>query len=126
MAGQGASAADIRGRVTELSGYDLTPTVAEIRPCYRFDVSCDGSVPEAIICALEASSWEDAVRLAVSLGGDADTQAAIAGGIAGAWFGVGSKVLAEVRVRLDEALGEVLGRGGVGAGGMSHCMSNER
>jgi ADP-ribosylglycohydrolase len=46
-------------------------------------------VPEAIICALEASSWEEAVRLAVSLGGDADTQAAIAGGIAGARWGVG-------------------------------------
>jgi ADP-ribosylglycohydrolase len=110
MAGQGASAAEIRDRVTELSGYDLTRTVDEIRPGYRFDVSCDGSVPEAIICALEASSWEDAVRLAVSLGGDADTQAAIAGGIAGARFDIGARVVAEVRVRLGEVLGEVLGR----------------
>jgi ADP-ribosylglycohydrolase len=84
--------------------------VDEIRPGYRFDVSCDGSVPEAIICALEASSWEDAVRLAVSLGGDADTQAAIAGGIAGARFDIGARVVAEVRVRLGEVLGEVLGR----------------
>lgn len=108
MAGQGATADDIRARVTALSGYDLTRTVAEIRPGYRFDVSCDGSVPEAIICALEASSWEEAVRLAVSLGGDADTQAAIAGGIAGAGFGVGEDLVAEVRVRLDEGLGVVV------------------
>jgi ADP-ribosylglycohydrolase len=71
-------------------------------------------VPEAIICALEASSWEDAVRLAVSLGGDADTQAAIAGGIAGAGFGIGSEVVAEVGVRLDDGLGEVGERFGVG------------
>jgi ADP-ribosylglycohydrolase len=117
MAGRGASAADLRARVTALSGYDLTRTVAEIRPGYRFDVSCDGSVPEAIICALEASSWEDAVRLAVSLGGDADTQAAIAGGIAGARFGLRPDVVAEVTARLEEGLGVVVGLGSGAAGG---------
>ena len=54
----------------------------KIRPRYEFDVSCQGSVPEAIIAFLEADSYEDAIRNAVSLGGDADTQGAIAGAIA--------------------------------------------
>ena len=58
-----------------------------IRPTYTFDVSCQGSVPESIVCFLESVSYEDAVRNAVSLGGDSDTMACIAGGIAEAFFG---------------------------------------
>lgn len=66
--------------------YDLDRTVSEIRPDYKFDVSCQGSVPESIICFLESTSYEDCVRNAVSLGGDADTMAAMAGGIAEAYY----------------------------------------
>ena len=58
-----------------------------IRPTYAFDVSCQGSVPESIICFLESVSYEDAVRNAVSLGGDSDTMACIAGGIAEGFYG---------------------------------------
>ncbi len=98
LARQGASRDEIRARVSALSGYDLDRTVDAIRPGYRFDVSCDGSVPEAILCALESTDWEHAVRLAVSLGGDADTQAAIAGAIAEAMYGgVPASVLAQVQ-----------------------------
>ena len=68
--------------------YDLTQTVDAIRPDYGFNESCQGTVPEAITCALESDSFEDAVRNAISLGGDADTLAAIAGAIAEAMHGI--------------------------------------
>ncbi|MDD2220658.1 MAG: ADP-ribosylglycohydrolase family protein [Clostridia bacterium] len=67
--------------------YDLDFTLEQIRADYSFDVSCAGSVPQAIVCFLEAESFEDALRNAVSLGGDSDTQADIAGAIAEAYFG---------------------------------------
>jgi ADP-ribosylglycohydrolase len=85
---QGADPAQIKKEITGRFGYDLDRTVKEIRPGYSFDVSCQGSVPEAIICSLEAQDWEESVRLAVSLGGDADTQACMAGALAQARFGV--------------------------------------
>ena len=84
---QGAECGRIRHELAERFGYDMDRTVAGIRPGYSFDVSCQGSVPEALICFLEAGDWLEAVRLAVSLGGDADTQACIAGAAAGARFG---------------------------------------
>jgi ADP-ribosylglycohydrolase len=86
MARTGASKDDIRVDLLQRFGYDLRRTVDQIRPTYEWDVSCQGSVPEAIIAFLDSSDVEDAIRLAVSLGGDADTQAAIAGGIAEAFY----------------------------------------
>ena len=68
--------------------YDLDLTVEEIRPNYSHDMSCEGSVPQAIVCFLDAFGYEDAVRNAVSLGGDGDTQACIAGAIAEAYYGI--------------------------------------
>lgn len=73
---------EIRDYITETFHYDLSRTVDEIRPGYQWDVSCQGSVPESIICFLEGKDFVDVVRLAVSLGGDADTMACIAGSIA--------------------------------------------
>lgn len=87
LARQGASKAALREDVSRRFGYNLNRRLDAIRPMYRFDVSCQGSVPEAIIAFLEASSFEDAVRNAVSLGGDSDTQACIAGAIAEAFYG---------------------------------------
>ncbi|MFL5381335.1 MAG: ADP-ribosylglycohydrolase family protein [Longimicrobiaceae bacterium] len=81
----GASKEDIRDELSELFDYDLRRNIDQIRDGYQPDVSCRGSVPEAIIAFLDASCFEDAIRLAVSLGGDADTQATIAGGIAEAF-----------------------------------------
>lgn len=104
LGGQDVDPDEIRREVVALTGYDLDRTVAEIREAYTFDVSCDGSVPEAIICGLEATSWEEAVRLAVSLGGDADTQAAIAGGIASFRFGSAHELWDKLTPYLDEEL----------------------
>jgi ADP-ribosylglycohydrolase len=70
------------------SNYNISQTVKKIRPTYGFDATCQGSIPEAIICFLESKSYEDAVRKAVSLGGDSDTQACIAGSIAEAFYGI--------------------------------------
>jgi len=80
--------AEIKSYIETEFGYDLNRTCDEIRPDYEFDVTCQGSVPEAIIAFLEGDSYEKVVRLAVSLGGDADTQGCIAGGIAEALYGV--------------------------------------
>ncbi|MFO7965379.1 MAG: ADP-ribosylglycohydrolase family protein [Desulfobacterales bacterium] len=77
----------IKREIIERFGYDLDRTVDRIRPSYGFDVSCRGTVPEAIISFLEADGYEDTVRNAVSLGGDSDTLACIAGGIAEAYYG---------------------------------------
>ena len=86
-------------------GYDLDRTLDDIRPAYRFDETCQGTVPEAITCFLESDSWEDAIRNAISLGGDADTLAAIAGGIAHAFYGgVPAPIATEAKLRLDDNL----------------------
>lgn len=87
LARSGESRALIRSRLEERFGYDLGRTVDEVRSGYRFDPSCSGSVPEAIVAFLGSESWEDAVRNAVSLGGDSDTQACIAGAVAEAYYG---------------------------------------
>lgn len=100
---KGASKQDIRHRIAATFGYNLDRSVKDIRPTYTFDVSCQGSVPEAIIAFLDSVDTEDAIRLAISLGGDADTQAAIAGGIAQAHYGVIPQTVTEfVRSRLPE------------------------
>lgn len=87
MARTGHSKKEIREYIEQTFAYDLSRTVHEIRPTYRFDVTCQGSVPEAIIAFLDSEGYEDAVRTAVSLGGDSDTQACITGGIAEAFYG---------------------------------------
>jgi ADP-ribosylglycohydrolase len=77
----------IRKEITDRFGYDLNRTLGSIRPSYSFDVSCQGTVPEAIIAFLDASNYEDAIRNAISLGGDSDTLACITGAIAEAYYG---------------------------------------
>ena len=86
-------------------GYDLSRAINEIRPVYHFDVSCKGSVPESIISFLESDSFEDAVRNAISLGGDSDTMACIAGAIAEAYYGgVPKAIVRKVRKLLTDDL----------------------
>ena len=105
MARQGKSKEEIKNFIQNQYAYDLSRTVAEIRPTYRFNETCQGSVPEAIICFLESSSFEDSVRKAVSLGGDSDTQAAIAGSIAEAYYqGVPDEILKIALTKLDTGL----------------------
>ena len=97
----GSSKAEIKDHVELRYGYNLSRTVDEIRPHYGFDVSCQGSVPESIICFLDACDYEDTIRNAISLGGDADTQAAIAGGIAAAFYDVPRPIYNKAIHRLD-------------------------
>lgn len=110
MARTGASKDEIKEYIQREFAYDLDRTCEEIRKDYTFDVSCQGSVPEAIIAFLEGKDYEDTVRNAVSLGGDADTQGAIAGSIAEAFFGIPRELLAECRQRLPEEIKKVVDR----------------
>lgn len=86
LAKTGKSKEEIKNYISSKFGYDLNRTCDEIRPRYRFDGSCQGTVPEAIIAFLESSDFESAIRLAISLGGDSDTLACITGGIAEAFY----------------------------------------
>ena len=110
LALSGESEAEIRCHIIDRFGYDLDTTVDAIRPGYNFDVSCLGTVPPAIICALEAEDFEDAIRNAISLGGDSDTLACIAGGIAEALYGIPSPLGQEGLSRLPLELLEVIRR----------------
>lgn len=111
LARKGAEKAEIRDYISDTFGYALDRSVDEIRPGYGFDVSCQGSVPESIICFLDSQDFEDALRNAVSLGGDADTMACIAGAIAEAYYGgVPEKIDQDIRARLDSGLIEVIER----------------
>ncbi len=105
LARQGADKEGIRQRIAQQFRYNLFRTVDQIRPEYSFDVSCQGSVPEAIIAFLDSDSYEDAIRNAVSLGGDSDTLACIAGGIAEAFYkDIPIEILREVKARLTNEL----------------------
>lgn len=88
--------------------YDLNFTIDELRPNYRFDATCQGSVPQAIKAFLESNDFESAIRLAVSIGGDSDTIAAIAGGIAGAYYGVPDNMKARALMYLPSDLIDIL------------------
>ena len=88
--------------------YDLSKTLDSVRPGHKFDVTCQGTVPIAVRAFLEAEDYEDAIRNAVSMGGDSDTLACIAGSIAGAYYGVPSFIESEVRDRLDDRLRRVV------------------
>ena len=110
LARQGWSQAAIQERVTAVSGYDLATPLAAIRPDYGFEVSCQGSVPQALRAFLEAEDSEDAIRNAISLGGDADTQAAIAGSVAEAAWGLSPALETAVRERLPDVMLAVIDR----------------
>jgi ADP-ribosylglycohydrolase len=108
LARTGVSKKQIRTRIAAKFDYDLNRTVDDIRPGYAFDISCQGTVPEAIIAFLDSDSYEDAVRNAVSLGGDSDTLACITGGIADAFYGVPDSIRNEVQHRLPPDLLEIV------------------
>lgn len=109
LARTGQSQAEIKTYIESTFGYDLSQTLDEIRPTYRFDVSCQGSVPQAITAFLESTDFEDAIRNAISLGGDSDTIACIAGSIAEAFYGGVPAVIAEeIMIRLDQRLVDVV------------------
>jgi len=111
LARKEASKEMIRLYITQQFKYDLTRTIDEIRPNYEFDVSCQGSVPQAITAFIESENYEDAIRNAISIGGDSDTLACITGGIAEAFYGKLPKDIAETAMNiLDENLRETVVR----------------
>lgn len=95
MARNGASKEEIRDYISKKFEYDLNRTCDQIRPLYGFEVSCQKSVPESLIAFLDSTDYESTLRLAVSLGGDSDTQACIAGGIAEAFYGIPDDIIIE-------------------------------
>jgi len=109
LARQGHPKDAIREEIVERFGYDLDRTLEEIRPSYHFDVSCQGSVPEALIAFFESDDYEDAIRKAISLGGDSDTIACITGGIAEAFYGgVPDPIATSARTYLPEEFIEII------------------
>ena len=99
-----ASKEEIKTYIEKEFHYNLDRTLDEIRPGYHMDETCQRTVPEAIIAFLEADGFEDAVRNAVSLGGDTDTLGAITGSIAEAYYGIPAILIAECRARIDKGL----------------------
>ena len=109
MARQGEPKHRLKESVSAMFGYDLSRSVDEIRPDYEFDESCQGTVPAAIVAFLDSQDYEDAIRKAISLGGDADTLACITGGIAEAHYGsVPSDIAERALQSLDERLRDVV------------------
>jgi len=103
LARTGSTKEDIR-KYIEKNYYDLNFTIEEIRPSYTHDMTCEGSVPQAIVAFLDSNGFEDAIRNAVSLGGDGDTQACIAGAIAEAYYGIPDELAEEIFDYIDETL----------------------
>ena len=108
LARNNKSKIEIKTYIEEKYGYDLSRTLDEIRPVYHFNESCQETVPEAIIAFLESNDFEDAIRNAISLGGDSDTLAAITGSIAEAAYGIPEPIKTKTVSLLDKPLIDVL------------------
>jgi len=110
LARNGRSQTEVVRKIESMFGYDISTPIDEIRGSYSFDVTCQGTVPEALRCFLEADGFEDAIRNAISIGGDSDTLAAITGSIAEATFGIPEDIANTAIARLDERLVTILVR----------------
>lgn len=111
LARMGASKKEIKKEIDGRFNYDLDRSVAQIRKTYGFDETCQKTVPEAIICFLESTDYKDAIRNAVSLGGDSDTLACISGGIAAAYYKeIPQSIIAEATKRLKPEMIDVLNK----------------
>ena len=108
LALEGKSKEQIKEKVCWLYGYDLSMTCQELRQTYRFNETCQGTVPQAIICFLESHDFESALRLAVSIGGDSDTLAAITGGIAEAYYGIPKEIEQKALTYLPEEFKDLI------------------
>lgn len=111
MARTGCDKNEIKRYISATFGYDLNRTCDDIRPTYGFDGSCQGTVPESIIAFLDSNDYEDALRLCISLGGDADTMGAITGAIAKAYYNTMPYTLYEFGAKkLPDDMKEVINR----------------
>lgn len=110
LARTGANKEEIRSLVVNEFNYDISNTCNDIRPDYEYDVSCQGTIPPAIVAFLEGVSFEDVIRNAVSLGGDCDTLTCIAGSMAEAYYDVPDTLKNECLSRIDSRMKEVFTR----------------
>ena len=108
MTRNGSSKEEIKKYIENEFHYDLNRTLDEIRPSFHMDETCQKTVPEAIIAFLEARDFEDAIRNAVSLGGDTDTLGAITGSIAEAYFGISETLISECRNRINKDMRDIV------------------
>jgi len=109
LARQGKQKKEIKDFIRSQFSYDLDRSIDEIRPLYVFDETCQGTVPEAIIAFLDSDNFEDAIRKAISLGGDSDTLACITGGIAQAFYkDISQYITSNVKNRLTKDLLDIL------------------
>lgn len=109
LAKTGKSKAEIKAYIETTFEYDLDETLDQIRPFYRFNATCQGSVPQSIRAFLESTDYENAIRLAISIGGDSDTIACIAGGIAAAFYKhIPDNIIEEVVKRLPKEYVDLL------------------
>ena len=108
LALSGSGKDEIKQITTETYGYDLSTNCAALREHYCFNETCQGTVPQAFICFLESHDFESALRLAVSIGGDSDTLAAITGGIAEAYYGIPKEIEQKALSYLTEEFREVV------------------
>ncbi|WP_308904718.1 ADP-ribosylglycohydrolase family protein [Neisseria subflava] len=104
----GMGKAQIKENITRQFGYDLSQSCDQIRPHYHFNESCQETVPQAITAFLESDNFEHAIRLAVSLGGDSDTLAAITGSIAEAYYGIPASMREHALAILPRRIAETL------------------
>ncbi len=127
LARTGNSKESIKHQISNRFGYDLNRRLDDIRPDYTFDISCQGSVPESIIAFLESVDVEDAIRKAISLGGDSDTMACIAGGIAQAYYrAIPTGIAAEVRTRLPNEFNTIIDQFNQAFASSGHKSENSR
>lgn len=109
LARNGKSRLEIKEYVETNFGYNLHRTIDQIRPGYAFDVSCQGSVPEAIIAFLESEDFEDAIRTAISIGGDSDTIASMTGAIAEAYYrSIPEEIIRTTRALLPQGFNDIV------------------
>lgn len=101
---------EIRRCIEHTFGYNLQRTCDDIRPTYEFDVTCQGSCPEAIIAFLDSTDYESAIRLAISLGGDSDTIACMTGGIAAAYYGIPDWIVEKAVKYLPDDMIDIINR----------------
>lgn len=99
---------EIKDYIEHTFGYDLEFTLDELRPYYKFNESCQNTVPQAIVAFLESKDFIDAIKRAISLGGDADTLAAITGSIAEAYYGIPENLIKKVKTFIPQAFVDIL------------------
>jgi ADP-ribosylglycohydrolase len=109
MSRMGVTKEELREYISTRFGYNITMTCNDIRPSYRFDASCQGTVPQAVVAFIESCDFESAIRLAVSLGGDSDTLTCITGAIAEAFYkDIPTYIIAEMHNRIDKDWWEIV------------------